>query len=126
MVLNHVTITSCDISAMDPDEYHACCLFMAVFTQFLIQFRFMMMSYVRRQVEWQEMFHMADAQYNDNVQFLVESHARGLLARGSWLLQHAGIPNLGRRNHPYRRYVSRRKGFCSLTGFYSMPVFFVI
>ena len=47
-------------SAMDPDEYHMSCLFMAaMLTQLLIQFRFMMMSYVRRQVEWQTMFEMA-------------------------------------------------------------------
>ena len=95
-------------SAMDPDEYHASCLVMAALTQLLIQFRFMMMSYVRRQVEWQTMFEMAEVQYNDNVQSLIESHARGIqLIRGSWLLQHED--NFGRRNHPYRRYVSHIK-----------------
>ena len=93
-------------SAMDPDEYHASCLFMAaMLTQLLIQFRFMMMSYVRRQVEWQEMFEMAEAQYNDNVQSLIESHAREIqLIRGSWLLQHEGMRYFGRQNHPYRSY----------------------
>ena len=59
-------------SAMDPDEYHANCLFMAaMLTQLLIQFRFMMMPYVRRQVEWQTMFEMAEVQYNDNIQRLI-------------------------------------------------------
>ena len=68
-----------------------------------------MMSYVRRQVEWQEMFEMAEVQYNDNVQCLIESHARGIFIRGSWLLQYEGFPYFGRRNHPYRRYVSHMK-----------------
>ena len=32
------------------------------------------------------MFEMAEVQYNDNVQCLLESHARGILIPGSWLL----------------------------------------
>ena len=83
---------------------------MAAFTQLLIPFRFMTMPYVRRQVEWQTMFEMAEVQYNDNIHSLIQSHAREIqLIHRSWLLQQEGFPNFGRRNQPYRRYVSHIK-----------------